>query len=107
MQWRVNNPQAFRLANYSRIEDQRFEPVHVSLIDILSDHGHFTLLLFSERREGLGGDRVHFRNDPAGVWIDYLRAVVEINFVAIVVRRVVARGDYDPCAGVEMTNSKR
>ena len=107
MQRRVNNPQRFRLANHTRVEDQRFEPVHVSLVDILSDHGHFTLLLLRKRRERLGRDRVYFGDDSAGVWFDHLGAVVEINFVAIVVRRVVAGGDYDPCAGVQMTNGKR
>src|SRR5712672_497968 len=41
VQWRVNNPQRFRLANHSRIEDQRFEAAHIGLVDILSDNRHF------------------------------------------------------------------
>ena len=41
------------------------------------------------------------------MWFDHLRAVAKINFVAIVVRRVVAGSDYDPRARVQMTNGKR
>ena len=32
-------------------------------------------MLFGKRRERLGRDRVHFGNDPVGMWIDHLRAV--------------------------------
>src|ERR1700749_1804969 len=74
VQWRINNPQRFCLANYSRIEDQRFEPSHVCLVNILSDHRHFSLFFFSERRAALRRDRVQFGDDPAGVWLDHLRA---------------------------------
>src|SRR5437763_15155070 len=72
MQWRVNNPQRFRFASHSGIEDERFEPVHISLVDVLSDNRHFSLLLLRQRRERLGRDRGGFGHDPAGVWIDRL-----------------------------------
>src|SRR6185369_1295045 len=73
VQRRVNNPQRFRLANHSRVEDQRFEPAHISLVDILSDNRHFSLLLFRKRRERLGRDRVYFGDNSTGGWFDHLR----------------------------------
>ena len=46
------------------------------------------------------------RDDAAGMRLDHLRAVVEVNFVAVVVRRVVARGDDDAGARAEVTHGE-
>src|SRR4029079_10662423 len=46
-------------------------------------------------------------DDSAGVWIDHLRAVVEINLITVVVWRIVAGGDYNSCTSVQMANGKR
>ena len=107
MERRVNDSQQFRFPNDQRIENQSLEAPHVSLIDVLPDRAHFALSIFWNRCERFGRDRVHLRNDPAGVWLNYLRAVAEINLVAIIVRGVVTRRDHDARAGFEVTNRKR
>ena len=44
---------------------------------------------------------------PLGVRFDHLRAVVEIYFVTVVVRRVVARSDHCSRAGAQVAHGKR
>ena len=107
MQWRVNDPERFRFANHLRIENQCFEPPHVNLIDVLPDHRHFSLSIFWKRCERFGHDGIHFGNHPAGVRLDHLRSVAEVNFVAIIVRWIVARRNHDAGVCFEITDSKR
>ena len=50
---------------------------------------------FATGSYSFGGDRVHFCNDPARVRLDHLRAVAEVNFVAVIVRWVMTCSDHD------------
>src|SRR5437879_2003646 len=107
MQWRVNDPQRFRFANHSWIQNQRIKPPHVCMIDVPANRRHFASLIFWEWCERFGRDRVYFGNDSARVRLDHLRAVAVINFVTVIIRRIVARRDHDTSACPEITNSKR
>src|SRR6266496_3626825 len=107
MERSVNNTQRFRLANNLWIENQSVEPLHVCLINLFADGRHFALLVAWRGREGFARDRVYFCNDPARMRLDDLRAVTEINFVTVVVRRIVAGGDHDASICFQVANSKR
>ena len=85
----------FAVANHLRIEHQRLQPLHVGFVDLSAERRDLALSILWKRCERFRSDRVHLRDDPAGVRLDHLRAVVEVNFVAVVVRRIVARGDDD------------
>ena len=50
---------------------------------------------------------VHFGDDPTGMRFDHLRAITEVNLVAIVVWRVVAGGDDNAGVGLQIADSKR
>jgi len=106
MERRVNDPQRFRFANHLRIENQCLKASHVGLIDVLPDRAHFSLSILWKRCERFGRDCIHFGNDPAGMRLDHLGPVVEVNFVAIVVRWIVTRCDHDSGICLEITNSK-
>jgi hypothetical protein len=58
------------------------------------------------RCERFGRDCIHFGNDSAGMRLDHLSPVAEVNFVAIVVRWIVTRSDHDAGVCFEITNSK-
>ena len=45
-------------------------------------------------------------DDPTGVRLDHLRAVAKVNFVTVVVRRIVARRDHDACARAQMADGE-
>ena len=49
---------------------------------------------------------VYLRDDPAGVRLDDLRAVVKVNFVTVIVRRIVAGGDDDSGVRLEITDGE-
>src|SRR6266513_1516299 len=106
MQRRINDTQRLRLTNDRWIQNERFESVHVRFVDLLADRFYLTLSVSWQRGIGFGRDRVHFCNDPTGVRLDYLRAVGEVNFVAIIVWWIVTRCDHPTRAGLEITNGK-
>ena len=89
-------------AHEFKVEDERLEAREVSVIDFAIERGHAAPLFVRRGRVR----RVHFRDDAAGVRLDHLRAVVEVNLVAVVVRRVVARGDDYARARVQVAHRK-
>src|SRR4029077_10816900 len=103
---RVNDTERFCRVNNLRIENQRLQPLHVRFIGFFSERRDFPLSIFRHRCEGLARNRVYFRNDPACMWLDYLRTIVKIDFVAVVVRRIMARGDDYARVRFEMANSE-
>src|ERR1700693_3021211 len=52
-------------------------------------------------------DRCHLCDDAAGVRLDHLRAIAEINFVAVVVRRIMARRNDNAGACIQMLDCAR
>ena len=106
MQRCINNAQCFSDAKNAGIDNQCFEPPHVRFIDIVSEHRDTSLPILRKRRERFARDRVYFFDDPAGVRLDHLRAIVEVNFVAVIVRRIMTRGDDDARARSQMTKPR-
>src|SRR5207253_10771398 len=81
--------------------------MHVRFVDFFSDHRDFPLPIFWQRRKSFARDRVYSCDDSALMRIDHLRAVTEVNFIAVVVRRIVTRCYYDASVRFEMANSER
>src|SRR5439155_20272873 len=104
---RVNDTQRFCLANNLRIENQRLEPLHVRFIDFFSERRDFSLSILRQRREAFGRDRIYFCNDSARVRVNHLRAIAKINFVAIIMRRIMTRRYHDARVRFEIANSER
>ena len=98
--------QRFCRGNDAWIDNQRLEPLHVRFIDIVGERGHSSLSIFRQRRERFARDRVHLGDDAAGVRLDHLRAIGKVNFVAVVVRWVMARRDNDTSAGAQISHGK-
>ena len=92
-------------AHQRGIEDERLETRHVGFVDFVSERDDFALLVGDRR--GFSPDRIHLRDDPAGMRLNHLRAVIEVNFVAVVVRRIVARGDHHACARPQIADGER
>ena len=88
------------------IEHQSLQPLHVGVVDFAAERGHVRRL-GGGHADVVDSVGVHLRDDAAGVRLDDLRAVVEINFVAVVVRRVVAGGDDDARARPQIAHGKR
>src|SRR4029453_6985774 len=107
MERSVKNTQRFRLANDLWIENQTVEPLHVRLINPFADGRHCALLVAWQRREGFARDRVYVSNDPARMRLNDLRAVTEVNLIAVVVRRIVTGSDHNASACFQIANSKR
>ena len=69
---------------------------------------HLALCSFGDRRRSVSLlIAFTFAMMPLGMRLDDLRAVVEVNFVAVVVGRVVAGGDDDARACAQITNGER
>src|SRR4029077_14385860 len=96
--------QRFRLPHDLWIEHQRLQPAHIRLIYFGADRGDFSALFWRQRRERFTDNRVYLRDDAAGVRLHYLSAITEVNLVAIVMWRVMARGDDDPGGRVEISH---
>src|SRR5439155_21509052 len=97
------------------IEEQGFEPLHVSAIYLVTRSDDFTFGRddFRVVPRFLGRDRarpsnlVYFRDDTAGMRFDHLCAIAEVNFVAVVVWWVVTGGDDDAGIRVQISNGER
>ena len=87
-----------------RLEQQGLEAGDVERVHFRAEDGDGAALggVFVE----LAGDRVHLLDDAVGVGIDDLRAVVEIGFEAVVVRRIVAGGEDDAGVGAEFAHGE-
>ena len=62
------------------------------------------LLLLRQRLPGLLNDAIDLGDDPAGVGFNNAGTVIEVDLVAVVVRRVVAGGDHDAGIGTELAH---
>ena len=93
MKWRVNNFQLGGVCDQLPIENQRLEPVHVSSVHFFADCHDPAGLLF--RDIVFVRDGIDLSNDAARMRFNYLRPIIEIDLVAVIVRRVVARRDYN------------
>ena len=91
MKWRVNDFQVLRVGDQLPIENQGFEPIHVSSVDFFADRYDLAELLF--RDIVFVGNGVDLRNDAARMRFNHLRAIIEIDLIAVIVGRVVARRD--------------
>ena len=98
MDRRHDDAQIRRFPHRLAIEHQRFEPVHVERIDLLAERNDRAALRLGDGGKFLGLDRIHLPDDPARVRLHDLGAIAEVDLVAVIVRRIVARGDHD--AGV-------
>ncbi len=99
-------PAARRLRDHGAVEDERFEAGHVGVIGFLAENGDFPLLLRGHRFVDIAFHRVDLGDDPAGVRLDDLGSVAEVDLVAVIVRRIVARGDDDPRAGIDQAHAE-
>src|SRR5882724_9934158 len=81
--------------------------MHVCVVDVLANESYLALSIFCYWLVRFGDDRVHFCNNPTRVRFDYLCAAAEVNFVTVIVRWVMTRGDYDAGICPEITNRKR
>src|SRR5690606_6799675 len=78
------------------VENQRFEPGEVRGVDLFVHLAHRAACRRVHGGVGVAGDGVDLADDAARVRFDHLRAVVEVDLEAVVMRRVVARGNHDP-----------
>ena len=106
MKRRKYNAQRFCFANNFRIEQQCLEPPHIRFIDIFAKDRDATLFMFRQTRKRFVRDRVDFRDDTAGVRLDHLCAIAEVDFVTVVMRWIMARRDHYTCARPDVTHSK-
>ena len=81
--------------HHRAIENERLQPLHVSRVVLLAEDDQLAALGRRHGLERLGLDGIHPLDDAARVRLHHLRAVAEVHLVAVVVRRIVARGDDD------------
>ncbi len=106
MQRCENNAERLGVAQNSRIDNQCFEPLHIGFIEISTQSHNASLSIFRELIVALAFDRVYFCDDPARVRIDHLRAVREVNFVAVVMRRIMTGRDHNSGRRIQVTNGE-
>ena len=105
----VNNLQITSLGDYFGIQNQGFESFHTGPIDFFTDDHDFAALICWRVFGRAGASpfvRIHFGDDPAGVRFDYLRTIAEVNFVTVVMWRIVAGGDDNAGIGLQIADSK-
>src|SRR5207237_10891011 len=103
VEWGEYDAQGLGLAQNSSIDNNRFEPLHISFVDLGIERYEFSLSILGKWLVLLGPDRVHFRDDAARMRLDDLRAIGKVNLVAVIVRRIVARGNDDARGRVQVT----
>ena len=82
------------------------KPGHVGLVDLRAQGPERSLLALREGRVGIGLDGVDFFDDAARMRLDDLGAVGEVALEAVVMRRVVARGEDDAGIGTGMADGE-
>ena len=104
---REDNAQIFRGSNEFACPGSSFRAAPCRLHRFRARASAPRLARSAGLRVGFAGDSVHFRDDSAGVRLDDLRAVVEVSFESVIVRRIVAGGDDDARARAQITNGER
>ena len=64
MQRGVDNLQRFRPVNDPWIQNERFQSMHVCIVDVLANESYLALSIFCYWLVRFGDDRVHFCNNP-------------------------------------------
>jgi hypothetical protein len=64
-------------------------------------------LLGSDRLVAFARNRIHLPDNGAGMRFDHLSTVFKISLVALIVRGIVARRDYDSSGSISMANRQR
>jgi hypothetical protein len=85
-----------------RVEDECFEPRHIGSLDFSPERDD--LATHFVRRGPTGG--VNSGDDPTGMRFDHLRAVAKVNFVTVVVRRIVACRNHHARARAQIADSE-
>ena len=67
---------------------------------------NLSLLIFRKGFVGVAGNGIHFIDDSARSGFHQLSSILPVDFVAVVVRWIVARRENDSGSGAEMTNRK-
>ena len=84
-----------------------FNGSHIRLFRLLSNCFHARQIDVQKCARVAPRDLVDLRYDALGVGTDYLRAVAEVDFVAVVVRGVVRSRYYYARRSLQMADSKR
>ena len=82
-----NNAERFRLRHHGRIEHESLQPLHVGLVHFFAETGQRPARRFRHRLVNVRFDRIHLRDNAARMRLDDLRAVIKVNFVAVVMSR--------------------
>ena len=88
------------------LQKQGFEPLDIACVHFGTEHDDLAALALGHRIVALAGDGIHLVDDGRGVRLDDLRAVVEVGFEAVVVRRVVTRGEHHARIGAKLAHGE-
>ena len=107
VEWGVDDLERVLAADEVGIDRQGGEASHVGLVDLGAHGNHAAALGLRNRREIFALDGVHLFNDRRSVGFGDLTAVLEIHFIAVVFRRVVAGGEVDSGLGADVADGER
>ena len=107
MQWGVNDLERILSADQIRVQRECGQARHVGFVDIHPHRDHAPALTFRNGRVVFALDGVHFFDDGRGMRLDDLATVLEVHFVAIIFRRVVAGGEVDAGLGFDVADGER
>ena len=101
-----DNAQGLRVADQAGLDDQGLEARHVGFVNLRAEDGDFAGRTFRPGRGRFAADGVHFGNDAASVRFHHLGSIIEVNFVTVIVRRIVAGGDDNARVRFQVTHGK-
>src|SRR5208282_6722376 len=101
-----DNFQFFLAHNDLRAEYQSPETCFVNIVKLRAETYELTLLRFRERFINFTCNLVDLIDDRPGLRLDDLCSVRKVDLVTIVMWRIMARRDHNPCRGVCMANGE-
>ena len=102
----VDDLEGVLAADQLRIDRESGQPLHVGLVDVHAHRNDASTLALRHRREAFGLHGIDAVDDRRGVRLGDLTAVFEVNFVAVVFRRIVARSEVDASLGLHVADGK-